>query len=317
MKSCPNCAASNPDAAKFCNECGSSLALNETVRSNAPLAPTKPETHDFRASAGSTQKEQADASPTPSYRDMPAPPEDALPPAGGVPTTVDADSLAQSIRSRMAALAELEELQRRRRADVVFALDCTLSMKGEIDAIREAIIGFVDSIQAEGVRARVGLVVFRDRLIGEEHRALLFDGQPFTSDPVMFRREVSALRAEGGGDEPESSLDAIMLALRLPFEEGASKVVVLVTDAPPHIPDKDARSIEEVAEAVRAAKVQQFYLVIRTQEKKSQIYLKLFEGTGARGLAFELGRGDDFRSRAEDFKRTLMSLGKTISSATR
>jgi hypothetical protein len=72
-----------------------------------------------------------------------------------------------------------------------------------------------------------------------------------------------------------------------------------------------------VAEAVREAHVQQFYLIIRTQEPQSQIYLKLFEGTGTRGLAFELGKGDDFRSRAEDFKRTLMSLGKTISYATR
>lgn len=199
----------------------------------------------------------------------------------------------------------------------MFVLDCTGSMKGEIDAIRDAIIGFVDSIQSEGVRARVGLIEFRDRLIDEEQRALLFDGQPFTSDPAAFRREVSALRAGGGGDEPESSLDAILLALRQPYEEGANKVIVLVTDAPPHIPDREARSMEEVAAAVAAANVQQFYLVIRTQEPQSQVYLKLFEGTGTRGLAFELGKGGDFRSRAEDFKRTLMSLGKTISSATR
>jgi hypothetical protein len=34
-------------------------------------------------------------------------------------------------------------------------------------------------------------------------------------------------------------------------------------------------------------------------------------------MAFDLGKGDDFRSRAENFKRTLMSLGKTISTATR
>jgi hypothetical protein len=33
-------------------------------------------------------------------------------------------------------------------------------------------------------------------------------------------------------------------------------------------------------------------------------------------MAFELGKGDDFRSRAEHFKRTLMALGKTISAAT-
>ena len=125
------------------------------------------------------------------------------------------------------------------------------------------------------------------------------------------------MRAAGGGDEPESSLDAILLALRQPFAPGANKVIVLVTDAPPHVPDREARSVEEVSAALRAAGVQQLYLVIRTQDAQSQLYLKLFEGAGTRGLAFELGRGDDFRSRADDFRRTLMSLGKTISSATR
>lgn len=288
---CPDCAASNPDSAKFCNECGASLGgPAPTVASPPPPPPPRP----YPA----------------------APPGDARTARedGGL----DAARLARSITHRSAGLPpHLAELYNRRRADIMFVLDCTASMKGEIDAIRDAFIAFAESIQSDGVRARVGLVEFRDRLIDEEHRALMFDGEPFTSDPAAFRREVSSLRASGGGDEPESSLDAILLALRQPYAEGANKVLVLVTDAPPHVPDREARSVEEVAQAVRAAGVQQFYLVIRTQDPQSQVYLKLFEGSGTRGLAFELGRGDDFRSRSDDFKRTLMSLGKTISSATR
>lgn len=103
--------------------------------------------------------------------------------------------------------------------------------------------------------------------------------------------------------------------MRQPFAEQSSKIIVLVTDAPPHIPDVETQSIDQVVEAIRHAQLQQLYLVIRTQDSKSQIYLKLLEGV--RGLAFELGKGDDFRQRAEDFKRTLMALGKTISQATR
>lgn len=222
---------------------------------------------------------------------------------------VDAASLAHSIVTNKGAL------EGKRKADVMFVLDCTGSMQGEIDAVRDAIAGFADSITSDGVRVRVGLIEFRDRLIGEEHRALKFDGQPFTRDPAAFRREVSALRATGGGDEPESSLDAVMLALRQPFAPDGNKVIVLVTDAPPHVPDKETKSIEEVTAAIKSAGVQQFYLVIRAKESSSQVYLKLLEGT--RGMAFDLGIGDDFRRRAEDFKRTLMALGKTISSATR
>lgn len=212
-------------------------------------------------------------------------------------------------------LAHAEALKSKRKADVMFVLDCTGSMQGEIDAIKEAIVSFADTIESDGVRVRVGLVEFRDRLINQEARVLIFGGQPFTQDPVAFRQEVAALKAGGGGDLPESSLDAVMLALRQPFDPDSTKVIVLVTDAPPHLPDKETKSLKEVVQAIRAVGIHQFYLVMRTQDPDSQIYLKLLEGT--RGLAFELGQGDDFRSRAEDFKRTLMSLGKTISAATR
>lgn len=299
MKVCGNCAASNSDSAKFCNECGTALAA-----SGSPPVAT------VRAKSGfedPTVRDTSDAVPStqldPTRRSVP---ED------GQFQSVAGDRLGQSMTRRA---DDLQALQDRRRADIVFVLDTTSSMKGEIDAIKDAIMVFVDSIHSSGVRVRVGLVEFKDRLINEEHRALRFNGEAFTTDADAFRREVSLLQARGGGDEPESSLDALMLALRQPFDADANKVLVLVTDAPPHIPDRDVRSIEEVAQAIRLSGIRQLYLVIRTQDPKSQIYLKLLEET--RGIAFELGKGGDFRSRAEDFKRTLMALGKTISSATR
>ncbi len=278
MRTCSYCGASNPNSAKFCNECGTALALTESK----PVAkPSNPEEL-------TTQRER-----------IPSSNKDSI----------DVDPWIDSFTT------VAQELQTKRKADMMFVLDCTGSMQGEIDAIKDAIISFADTIESDGVRVRVGLIEFRDRLIDEEHRVLMFYGEPFTTDPVTFRREVSLLRASGGGDEPESSLDAVMLALRQPFTPDANKVIVLVTDAPPHIPDKDTQSIEEVIHTIHSIGVQQFYLVVRTQDSRSHIYLKLLEGT--RGLAFELGKGDDFRSRAEDFKRTLMSLGKTISAATR
>lgn len=262
MKTCSNCGASNPDVAKYCNECAAALAPAEPLKSVVEPIAKK-----------------------------------------------DASGFARSLSIRA------ETLQRKRMADIMFVLDCTGSMQGEIDAIRDAIMAFADTIKSDGVRARVGLIEFRDRFIGEEARVLMFAGKPFTDDPMSFRKEVSALQATGGGDEPESSLDAVMLALKQPFAADASKIIVLVTDAPPHIPDRETKSIEEVSQAIRGGGIEQFYLVARLQDSRNQAYLKLIEGT--RGLAYELGRGDDFRGRAEHFKRTLMALGKTISERTR
>lgn len=203
----------------------------------------------------------------------------------------------------------------RRQADIMFVLDCTQSMQGEIDAIRDAMLSFVDSIKAEGVRARVGLVEFRDRLIKEEHRVLQFNGEIFTTDPDLFRQQVMKLKAYGGGDEPESSLDALMLALDQPFSPDSQKIIVLITDAPPHIPDKQTKNIETVLDKIASVKIHQLYLIIRVKKEENKIYLRLLEET--RGLAFDLGQGEDFRQRSEDFKKTLMNLGKTISSMTR
>ncbi|MDT9341571.1 hypothetical protein VV11_019935 [Trichodesmium erythraeum 21-75] len=84
----------------------------------------------------------------------------------------------------------------------------------------------------------MGLIEFRDRLINEEHQLLKFDRKVFTNNPILFRQKVAKIKAYGGGDVPESSLDAVMLALAQPFDLESNKAIVLVTDAPPHIPDK-------------------------------------------------------------------------------
>lgn len=254
MKQCPNCAASNPDSARYCSECGRALAATGIVEPPPPAA-------------------------------------------GGL----DAHSIARTLASRAGAL------QGQRKADILFVLDCTGSMQGEIDAVRDGIFSFVDSIKTEGVRARAGLNAFRDRLINEEAQVLSFGGSVFTDQPDAFRREVSLLSASGGGDRPERSLDALLLAARQPFVTDGEKVIVLITDAPPHIPDRETRSVEQLVVALGAAGISQCYPMIRTEDSDSQVYLKLLEGR--KGLVFELGKGEDFRTRAEHFKRALMQLG--------
>ena len=285
MKICANCAASNINSSEFCSECG--LALNKvTVRGNATTNPPRRERRIKLRPRTRPSGERSQARPDLNSRLL-------------------ADTLVMSAA---------QWPTKRRRADIMFILDCTESMAGELDAIRDTMISFVEMLQHDGLGIRVGLIEFRDRLVDEEHRALQFDGKPFTSDPVAFRHEALALQAVGGGDAPESSLDAVLLALRQPFAPRAQKILVLVTDAPPHVPDREARSVEQVVAAVRAAMISQFYLVIPVQEAQNQVYLHLCSGT--RGIAFDLGKGTDFRQRAEDFKRTLLSLGKTISAST-
>jgi Mg-chelatase subunit ChlD len=284
LKICSNCAASNVNSAEFCSECALVLA-NVTVRDTFKGDPHPSRKRGIKLPARrKIVKQSMDPARRPGTREF------------------------------AATLLEIESPLDARRADVMFILDCTESMGGEIDAIRDAIIGFVEALHQAGLAIRVGLIEFRDRLINEEQRVLQFAGQPFTNDAELFRTEAMTLSAWGGGDAPESSLDAVLLAVRQPFDPLAQKILVLITDAPPHVPDREARSVEEVAQAVRAAMISQFYLIIPVREADNHVYLQLCRGT--RGIAFDLGKGADFKQRAEDFKRTLMSLGKTISAAT-
>src|SRR5260221_667796 len=52
--------------------------------------------------------------------------------------------------------------------DVLFVLDVTASMQNEIDGVRDGITSFALQLGERGLDARVGLLAFRDRLIGEE-----------------------------------------------------------------------------------------------------------------------------------------------------
>jgi len=207
-------------------------------------------------------------------------------------------------------LAEiLEEHKTRRKADIIFCLDCTGSMSGEIEAVKDTIAEFSEMIEKDGMYARFGLIEFRDRLFGEEHKVHNFGGQVFTRDPVAFKSKVSRLKAGGGHDEPESSLDAVMLACSQPFENDSTKVIVLITDAPPHLPDKETKSIEEVVGRIKETCIDHFYCAIRTEDPRNDIYRKCIVKNG---MVFNLDRGDNFKIRSDNFKRILKALGKTI-----
>ena len=122
--------------------------------------------------------------------------------------------------------------------DVVIALDCTGSMGECISGVLKALLHFVDILSKSQFDVRIGLVLFRDELIGEMPRCL-----PVGTPPETIKSILASTIARGGGDIPESSLPAIMHALDLSgFRPGARKVLLLVTDAPPHDPERGLTS---------------------------------------------------------------------------
>lgn len=56
----------------------------------------------------------------------------------------------------------------------------------------------------------------------------------FSDSVAEMKTWLSACTAHGGGDAPEAVADALNDALQLPWREKATKICVLISDAPPH-----------------------------------------------------------------------------------
>ena len=127
--------------------------------------------------------------------------------------------------------------------DVVFVLDTTGSMSLYIDQMKTFIRNYSSKIKE--MNGRVGLVVYRDA--GDEYTAKkLSDLQSDTTDMLGKLEDISI---EGGDDDPEAALHASMVAMNeMKWQKGATKAIILLTDASYHEPDKvDGSTLVAVA----------------------------------------------------------------------
>jgi hypothetical protein len=112
------------------------------------------------------------------------------------------------------------------RADLVFVIDTTGSMNDKIDGCES----FVDRLATKRIDWAAAVVGFGDLTV-EGDRIV---ATPFSSSADRVKALLRGLpRYSGGGNEGESSLEALQAALgQRGFRPDAIKVVVLITDEP-------------------------------------------------------------------------------------
>ncbi|MCP4702358.1 MAG: VWA domain-containing protein [Gammaproteobacteria bacterium] len=109
-------------------------------------------------------------------------------------------------------------------ADVVFCMDISGSMSGEINAVKNNTAGFVNKLTNQNYDVRLGLITH-----GQSPAPYLRkrnNGQFYTS-PQNFLNEVNGLHASGGREE---WFDCLVQASQYPFRAGADRIAILVTD---------------------------------------------------------------------------------------
>ena len=128
--------------------------------------------------------------------------------------------------------------------DIVFCIDVTGSMSPIIDAVKANALRFYDDVQtnltAKGKNVdelRVRVVAFRDFAADGEAALQESDFFRLPAEQGGFSNFVNGLFAEGGGDAPESGLEAVALAINSPWTTRGDRrrqVVVVWTDQPAH-----------------------------------------------------------------------------------
>lgn len=117
--------------------------------------------------------------------------------------------------------------------DLAFAMDCTGSMGRKIESAKQNIENIMQRISSSGTSCiRFGLIEYRDH--PPQEKSFVTRKHDFTPDLSTMKSWLTACLADGGGDTPEAVADALYDVLHLSWRSDATKICVLISDAPPH-----------------------------------------------------------------------------------
>lgn len=134
--------------------------------------------------------------------------------------------------------------------DLALCIDCTGSMRGTLQSVKEAALDFQSMFKSRMedkgkiiTSMRVRVIAFRD-IFADDPAFEVSDFYNLDQEPEEFKTFLSGLKAKGGGgDGPESALEALSIAINSPWDANADRlrhVVVMWTDALPHPLEKGA-----------------------------------------------------------------------------
>jgi von Willebrand factor type A domain len=225
-------------------------------------------------------------------------------------------------------------------ADIVFVVDVSGSMAPCIDALRKNIEAFIDSLsRGDGnnvapVRDWRGKVVgYRDIDSAESEGLPWIVDNAFVRDVGALKSQLATLKANGGGDEPESLLDTLFKVASMQaspkgsqsddpekwrYRSDAARVVIVFTDASfketVSIPEAKGGSLQDVANVIMANRIilSLFAPNFEGYDRLSQIDKSEWEVVEFEGLSPQQAL-QKFTSDAANFRTTLKQLAASVS----
>ena len=261
-----------------------------------------------------------------------------IPPASEIPA--DAAALEATPAPVIASPNVQERPKTKGVADIVFLVDISGSMAPCIDALRRNIEAFIDSLSHGDANNAAPVRDWRGKVVG--YRDLEADqaaGLPwmvdneFVRDAAALKAQLGTLQANGGGDEPESLLDALYKVASMEaapkgsqteepakwrYRSDAARVVIVFTDASfketMSIPEAKGGSLQDVANLVMANRIilSLFAPNFEGYDRLSQIDKSEWEVVEYDGLNAQEAL-QKFTSDPVNFRNTLKQLAASVS----
>lgn len=235
------------------------------------------------------------------------------------------------------SIAMTQQTKTRGVADIVFLIDATGSMAPCIDALKENIQLFIDTLSEGDANSGSPVKDWRARVVG--YRDIRSDGadwlvdNPFERDAGALKDQLARLTAGGGADEPESLLDALYRVANVgSIERGAqdedpnrwrnrsdaARVVIVFTDASYHetmeIPEAQGGSVDDVINTLVSNRIilSLFAPEMPGYDRLSSADRAEWEVVDEDGLSPQEALAK-FTSDRENFRNTLKQLAASVS----
>jgi hypothetical protein len=270
-------------------------------------------------------------------------PETPVDPAAGPMDAPEAATAppAEAGQPQVAAPSEVQARPKTKGvADIVFLVDVSGSMSPCIDALRRNIEAFIDSLSQGDANNAAPVRDWRGKVVGyRDIEAAESEGMPwivdnaFVRDAGALKAQLGTLQAGGGGDEPESLLDALYKVASMEavpkgsqsedpgkwrYRSDAARVVIVFTDASfketMSIPEAKGGSLQDVANLVMANRIilSLFAPNFEGYDRLSQIDKSEWEVVEYEGLNPQEAL-QKFTSDPVNFRTTLKQLAASVS----
>jgi hypothetical protein len=134
-------------------------------------------------------------------------------------------------------------------ADICIVFDTTYSMNAKIQGLINCMAGFAEDLASLSLDWRLSVLPFGDLTVPGDR---IDAGLPFVASAAAAKSQLRAMpRFAGGGNNGESSIEALFSAIAKPWRPKAVRVVVLLTDEPALGADR----AEEVLSRLNSAEI--------------------------------------------------------------